>query len=252
MILIIEKYRFIEIFAMRNKDHTAMKTRYALILALTATLILHIQQAVAQCNDCNPATKAEADFCFTSDLFEGYCASFTEKGATFTLRAGKKVKLIQVAEGDTADAAYYLNLIAEKKLKLSTKDLLFIQEAWAVWPKEKANIGFVFEENGLGIKILEEGTGELPEDGRNIKVHYTGYLEDGTKFDSSYDRGQPFSFMLGRGRVIKGWDQGVAKLKIGTKAILKIPAELGYGSRGAGGVIPPNATLLFEIEVVGY
>lgn len=102
----------------------------------------------------------------------------------------------------------------------------------------------------LKIDVLTEGTGTQPTTGQTVTVHYTGWLTNGQKFDSSKDRNDPFSFTLGRGEVIKGWDQGVATMKVGQKIKLTIPPELGYGSRGAGGVIPPNATLIFEVELL--
>jgi FKBP-type peptidyl-prolyl cis-trans isomerase len=104
-----------------------------------------------------------------------------------------------------------------------------------------------------GLKYVDQviGTGELAVAGKTTTVHYTGQLENGTKFDSSVDRGQPFSFPLGAGRVIKGWDEGVQGMKVGGKRKLTIPSDLGYGSRGAGGVIPPNATLIFDVELLG-
>ncbi len=104
-----------------------------------------------------------------------------------------------------------------------------------------------------GLKYLDQvvGTGDVAVAGKNATVHYTGWLENGNKFDSSVDRGQPFSFPLGAGRVIKGWDEGVQGMKVGGKRKLTIPSELGYGPRGAGGVIPPNATLIFDVELLG-
>jgi len=104
--------------------------------------------------------------------------------------------------------------------------------------------------SGLKYEDMVVGTGEEATSGRMVEVHYTGWLTDGTKFDSSKDRGQPFSFPLGAGRVIKGWDEGVAGMKVGGKRKLTIPPELGYGSRGAGGSIPPNSTLVFEVELL--
>jgi len=105
--------------------------------------------------------------------------------------------------------------------------------------------------NELLIEELVVGDGDEAVKGQNVTVHYTGRLANGTKFDSSKDRNQPFSFALGAGQVIKGWDRGVAGMKVGGKRKLTIPAELGYGDRGAGGVIPPNATLYFEVELLG-
>ena len=106
------------------------------------------------------------------------------------------------------------------------------------------------DESGLKIYIEKQGEGRKPKAGETVQVHYTGYLSDGTKFDSSVDRGQPIVFPVGKGRVIAGWDKGIMMLNEGTKAILFIPPYLGYGERGAGGVIPPNADLIFEVELV--
>ena len=103
----------------------------------------------------------------------------------------------------------------------------------------------------LQIENTKVGTGAEAAAGKQVTVHYTGWLTDGTKFDSSKDHGQPFSFQLGAGQVIKGWDQGVAGMKVGGIRKLTIPSSLGYGERGAGGVIPPNATLVFEVELLG-
>ena len=109
--------------------------------------------------------------------------------------------------------------------------------------------------SGLQIIDVKEGTGASPKPGQTCVMHYTGWLYEngakGKKFDSSVDRGQPFEFPIGVGRVIKGWDEGVATMKVGGKRTLIIPANLGYGARGAGGAIPPNATLLFEVELLG-
>jgi FKBP-type peptidyl-prolyl cis-trans isomerase len=104
--------------------------------------------------------------------------------------------------------------------------------------------------SGLAYKDLTIGTGQEAKEGDTVTVHYTGRLKDGTKFDSSVDRDEPFSFRIGAGKVIKGWDEGVAGMKEGGKRKLVIPPDLGYGDRGAGKIIPPNATLAFEVELL--
>lgn len=108
--------------------------------------------------------------------------------------------------------------------------------------------------SGLAYEVVKEGTGVAPQRGQHVTVHYTGWLDDagkpGKKFDSSVDRGQPFVFVIGVGQVIKGWDEGVMLMKVGEKRRLIIPANLGYGAHGAGGVIPPNATLIFDVELL--
>jgi len=113
--------------------------------------------------------------------------------------------------------------------------------------KQKTNSGLMYE-------VLQEGTGVSPQKGKQVTVHYTGWLDKngglGAKFDSSVDRGEPFTFVIGVGQVIKGWDEGVMNMKVGEKRRLIIPAELGYGARGAGSVIPPNATLIFDVELL--
>lgn len=126
------------------------------------------------------------------------------------------------------------------------------QEAWtAIAEQIGVDLGdLVKHESGLQWIVREEGEGGPPVNGDQISAHYTGYLLDGKKFDSSVDRGQPFNTAIGVGRVIKGWDIAFTDMKIGEKRVLFIPPELGYGSRGAGGLIPPDATLVFDVELI--
>ena len=117
-----------------------------------------------------------------------------------------------------------------------------------VMPNQQTSTSFNIQ--GMKVEILKQGTGEGAKAGDNIVVNYVGTLTDGTKFDSSIDRNQPFPYTLGQNRVIKGWELGLVGMKVGEKRRLTIPPELGYGAAGAGGAIPPNATLIFEIDML--
>ena len=203
----------------------------------------------AQAKPCDENTDTKTScYEYKNDIFDNYQAMFKDGETYFTLFTGKKMKKISLSEQNSLED---LLLIAQnKKLKISATDMLFIYEAVKVWNIEKRKLGFEYTDSQLGIKIIKEGDGVLPTKGQNVTVHYSGYLENGKKFDSSVDRDEPFSFQLGMGRVIKGWDEGISRLPIGCKAVLEIPSDLAYGSRGAGATIPPNATLYFEIEVL--
>ena len=120
----------------------------------------------------------------------------------------------------------------------------------AVYTREIAAMPSTTTASGLVFEDLTVGSGNTATAGQKVSVHYTGWLTNGTKFDSSKDRGEPFVFPLGKGHVIRGWDEGVAGMKVGGKRKLTIPPTLGYGARGAGGVIPPNATLVFDVELL--
>ncbi|MCB9231646.1 MAG: FKBP-type peptidyl-prolyl cis-trans isomerase [Bacteroidia bacterium] len=216
-------------------------------------LALHFQP-FAQCGTCKGPEDMKVDFCYDLKDIPNRCALFADKSETFVLHkadAKKNNNLSLAFPGkDESMVSYLIKLQEANKKTLSTADILFVQAALGVWETEKNKIGFTTTASGLGYKILKQGDGKLPENGKNVSVHYHGYLENGTTFDNSFDRGQPISFPLGVGRVIKGWDEGIALLPVGTEAILLIPSELGYGSRGAGAAIPPNSTLFFRVQVV--
>ena len=124
------------------------------------------------------------------------------------------------------------------------------EDTQTIYPGERTTMEKQSTRSGLAFIDITPGTGATPRSGEKVTVHYTGYLTDGKKFDSSVDRGQPFTFTIGVGQVVRGWDEGVMSMRVGGKRKLIIPPELGYGSRGAGGVIPPNAELIFDVELL--
>ncbi len=237
-------------------------TTFAFVIALC---MLSFSQA--QTDNCLAVEGFEADLAYTSELFPGKCAQFALGTDYFyyQAKAGKSAQKIKWA--DKQDRSFVLQLVEEKTVKKAV-DALFLVDAIEHWAEKRILIieeqyaariyssaeleafPYKMEESGLGIHILEKGDGPLPEAGKSVSVHYRGYLLDGNIFDESYKRGQAFSFPLGRGRVIKGWDEGIAQLPVGTHALLKIPAEMGYGARGQGS-IPPNSTLVFDVFVKG-
>ena len=165
-----------------------------------------------------------------------------------------------IAQGDTIDkieihrigkdAQDWDAVTAFNSFNQNAQDRIEAQKAKKAEDFDKVSAGFQQTESGLRYKFIQKGTGEQAVTGQKVSVHYKGQLLDGTVFDSSYKRQQPIDFVLGQGQVILGWDEGVSLLKVGDKARFVIPSDLAYGSKGAGGVIPPDAALIFDVELV--
>ena len=165
-----------------------------------------------------------------------------------------------VAQGDTldtieivrvgADAENFNAVEAFRTFEGSREKRLAEEQASSEAALDKIAIGFESTDSGLRYQIIQKGTGTKAEKGKTVSVHYKGQLPDGTVFDSSYKRNQPIDFPLGMGNVIAGWDEGIALLHVGDKARFVIPSHLGYCSQGAGGAIPPDATLIFDVELM--
>lgn len=182
-------------------------------------------------------------------LGQGYVIPGWEEGIAL-LREGGKARLVippNLAYGDTGAGN---GVIPPNSTLTFDVELVEIMPGSPAAPIEVSAADLTTTESGLQYYDMQPGTGPSPGPGQTAVVHYTGWLQDGTKFDSSLDRGEPFEFAVGAGQVIPGWDEGVASMQVGGKRQLVIPSELGYGQQGAGGVIPPNATLVFEVELL--
>ena len=157
-----------------------------------------------------------------------------------------KIEILRIGK----DAQNWNAVAAFNSFNQKTQKRIDAQKAKQAKELHKVSTGFKQMDSGLRYQIIQEGTGQQPVAGQTVSVHYKGQLLDGTVFDSSYKRQKPLDFVLGQGQVIPGWDEGVSLLKVGDKARFVIPSDLAYGSRGAGGVIPPNAALIFDVELV--
>ncbi len=188
---------------------------------------------------------------FTFPVGIGQVMPGWDEGMT-TMQVGSKRQMVippDLAYGEEG----FRDVIPPNTTIVLEVELLEIQEGPPTEPTEVDEDDYTETDSGLMYYDLEEGDGgDTPEEGDQVTVHYTGWLEDGTMFDSSLSRGEPFTFPLGAGQVIPGWDEGVATMEVGAVRQLVIPPELGYGEQGAGGTIPPNATLIFEVELLEF
>jgi peptidylprolyl isomerase len=182
-------------------------------------------------------------------LGQGYVIPGWEEGIGL-LREGSKARLVippNLAYGETGAGN---GVIPPNSTLTFDVELIEIMAGSPEAPTDVTGVELTTTESGLQYYDLQPGTGPSPGPGQTAVVHYTGWLQDGTKFDSSLDRGEPFEFAVGAGQVIPGWDEGVASMQVGGRRQLVIPSDLGYGQQGAGGVIPPDATLIFEVELL--
>lgn len=234
-------------------------------LSIFILTILFGQFSYSQCEFCHPPQGRTIDYCYQAQDLEGFCAMFKEGQRSFYLenenRKKNQVMEVYLPKDLNAGASiqYLKDLGMNKKLKLTTEEILFIYhavqnwrevEAMRTWNQDLVLDGYKINESGLAYKVLRMGTGEKATQGQTAVVHYTGYLLDGKKFDSSRDRKAPFEFSLGRGQVIKGWDEGVAIMPIGSRFVFRLPPDMAYGSREIPNVIPANSTLIFDVELI--
>lgn len=232
------------------------------IVGILLLLLLPLS-LLAQCDKCPQIPGDLSDYCYSSPDFPGRCARLTQDSQEFWFQDinRKKNQAVKLALPDLSKTSldqYLLMLAGDKAAKWTTADLLFIRSTITAWDamevvrkfdKARVNENFTLQPSGLAYRVLVRGSGKMPQPGKMVNVHYTGRLADGTKFDSSYDRKQTFGFKLGAKKVIAGWDEGIALFPVGSRVLLRVPPELGYGAKAIG-TIPPNSVLYFEVEII--
>ncbi len=221
-----------------------MMTRFALFALLLCVSLQVKGQAAAE-----PAAAEVTTYTFTTPAAPGKVARFDYAvPGSFSYTPGEKKKPLTLAMPASRALADLVGWVRQNKA-LKSDDVLVIDRALMAWDSARATMGFSTTASGLKYKIIEKGSGKLPEAGKRITVHYRGTLENGKQFDSSFDRGQPITFTLGQRQVIQGWEEGLLLFPVGSKGRLRIPPALAYGARSTG-TIPANSTLFFDVEIV--
>ena len=243
-------------------QNKSVKANWMLLLGIFLFPVALYAQNDAKCEEI-PGFKR--DLCFDNPKFPNACAQFQTGASYFYFKSAKakKYKKLELAADKTPED-YLISVSNDKKAKISANDILFLQSAMTKWStfgresmikkvgenvcKEADLTKLALEKtpSGLGFQIIDAGTGKAAEVGKKVTVHYRGYLTNGQIFDASFERGAPFEFTLGKGQVIKGWDEGIAKLHVGDHAVLRIPSNLAYGNRKVGS-IPEDSELIFEV-----
>lgn len=226
------------------------RSRSILYSLLISILALHTAQAQKPYADRSIPGGKKTDFTFSLPEMPTRCVLFSLNDSLLYYSPAKGKALAHPILASNQRTASHWVRFAQKYPKLKADEMLLLQAAVAAWDTAKMNIGFTILPSGLAYKVTKQGNGKPAEKGKRVYVHYRGYLQDGKEFDNSFKRGQPIDIILGAGQVIKGWDEGIALFKVGDQGTLKIPPQMGYGERGIAGVIPGNATLYFDIEVV--
>jgi FKBP-type peptidyl-prolyl cis-trans isomerase len=191
----------------------------------------------------------QPDYTYSNPLLRGFQATFRKADSTFTVtpERGSSVRLALPVGRGLND---YAGIAKEGGNRLTATDMVLVLDALAKWDSAKVFIGFTLLPSGLGYRVGEPGSGPQVMETDSVHVHYRGMLINGRVFDSSFERNQPFTVRLGKGRVIQGWEKGIPLFRVGGKGQLLIPPGMGYGARGAGAAIPPNSYLIFDIEVL--